>query len=90
MKRDHDIKAGEDGRTDAFEHVIFSNPPKMYGKSISMAVFNSWQWSNKLQNDFTIALFNQWGYQLFPNKGSLEITHDPTWMYTSNWPYSNS
>ena len=40
MKRDHDIKAGEDGRTDAFEHVIFTNPSKLFGKSIGMSVYN--------------------------------------------------
>lgn len=85
MERDHDIKCGEDGRQDAFEHVYFKNPEKMYGKTIGMAVHNFRQNSSLPQNDFTIALINRWGYQLFPNKGGREIIRDPTWMYTSNW-----
>ena len=40
MKRDYDVKTGEDGRDDAFEHVIFRNPSKMYGKTIGMCVHN--------------------------------------------------
>ena len=32
-----------------------------------------------------MALINRHGYQLFPNKGSQEIIHDPDWMYTPNW-----
>ena len=57
----------------------------MYGKTIGMAVHNFRQNSSLPQNDFTIALINRWGYQLFPNKGGREIIRDPTWMYTSNW-----
>ena len=85
MKRDHDVKCGEDGRQDAFEHVYFKDPKIMIGKTIGMAVQNFTQNSSLPRNDFKIALINQHGYQLFPNKGSREIQHDPTWMYTGNW-----
>ena len=40
MKRDHDIKTGPDDRIDAFEHVYFNHPSKLYGKTIGMAVYN--------------------------------------------------
>ena len=40
MKRDRDIKSGKDGRNDAYEHVYFKNPSKIYGKKIGMAVYN--------------------------------------------------
>ena len=40
MKRDYDIRSGEDGRTGVFEHVYFKDPSKIYGKTIGMAVFN--------------------------------------------------
>ena len=37
-----------------------------------------------------MALINRHGYQLFPERGSPEIIHDPDWMYTSNWSLSSS
>ena len=69
MKRDKDITQGQDGRTDAFEHVYFSDPERLYGKRIGMAVHNYSQSSSRPQNDFRLALFNRYGYQLFPIKG---------------------
>jgi len=40
MKRDHDIRTGDDGRTGVFEHVYFNDPTRIYGKTIGMAVHN--------------------------------------------------
>ena len=37
-----------------------------------------------------MALINQWGYILFPNKGGQEIIHDKKWMFTSNKAGSTS
>ena len=37
-----------------------------------------------------MALINQWGYLLFPNKGGREIIHDENWMFTSNKSGSTS
>ena len=90
MNRDQDVKWGQDGRTPVHEHVYFNNPGKMFGKTIGMAVYNYRQYSSKIRNDFKIALINKWGYQLFPNKGSPDIEHDPTWMYTTNESGSRS
>ena len=40
MKRDYDIRSGEDGRTGVFEHVYFKDSSKIHGKKIGMAALN--------------------------------------------------
>ena len=62
MKRDYDIRNGKDGRKDAVEHVIFSDPSKLFGKRIGMACYNYRQGSDLPENKFWMALVNQFGY----------------------------
>lgn len=81
MNRDLDTKCGDDGRK-AHERVFFRNPQKMFGKKIGMAVHNFKHNSSQERNRFKIALINQWGYILYPNRGGRELIHDPAWMYT--------
>ena len=77
MTRDYDIREGLDGRDDAKEHVIFSNPSKLFGKRIGMACYNFTQNSGEPTNKFKMALVNRHGQQLEP-KGT-ELKHEP-WM----------
>lgn len=84
MTRDHDITTGTDGRTGVFEHAYFTNLNNLYDKEIGMGVYNYTQRSDRSQNDFKMALFNEFGYQLFPVKNGPKAVHEATWMYTKN------
>ena len=79
MIRDYDIRTGEDGRKNAIEHVIFTDPSLLYGKEIGMACYNYKQKSNMARNEFKMALINQHGVQLYPTEQD-----DTSWMFCVN------
>ena len=90
MYRDRDNRDGNDDREAVFEHVYFRKPKLLYGKEIGVGVHTYSQKSKEARNDFKIAIFNQYGYQLWPNKGQNELIHDPEWMFTAPESKSNS
>ena len=79
MIRDYDIRQGDDGRKDAIEHVIFTDPSLLFGKEIGMACYNYKQKSEKACNEFKMALINQHGVQLYPTDED-----DTSWMFCVN------
>ena len=49
-----------------------------------MGSYNYSQRSSKPLNNFRMAFFNKWGFQLYPNRGSEELKHEPSWMFNTN------
>lgn len=101
MKRDHDMRNGQDKERAidtnladesnpprAFEHVYFKDPEELFGDrnevKLGMGSYNYSQSSSKPRNDFRMAFFNKWGYQLYPNRGSTELKHEASWMFNTN------
>ena len=78
----------------AFEHVYFKDPEKLLGDrnevQLGMASHNYSQSSSKPRNDFRMAFFNKWGFQLYPNRGSTELKHEASWMFNTNVSGTNS
>ena len=55
-----------------------------------MGSYNYSQSSSKPRNDFRMAFFNKWGFQLYPNRGSIELKHEASWMFNTNVSGNNS